>query len=200
MSVDVFLLINLLALIHRNAALPVRLLRPGRAPRTSCVIRPNPAYRSSTRASQPTPTLSVCPPLSRLLHSACCTPPLSLRVLFPSKIHLNLQNLASPSLVPTGAVLKFGGSILNVHGQLSSVLTRTAPLGLMYSAVVPKGAFAIRDTPQPPKPRVSTLGSNKRRAQARWLNTNQQADASGQASILSMLNGPPLRCFSWSLC
>ena len=38
MSVDVFLLINLLALIRRNEAMRARLPRPGRAPRTSCVI------------------------------------------------------------------------------------------------------------------------------------------------------------------
>ena len=57
----------------------------------------------------------------------------------------------------------------------------------MYSAVVPKGAFSIRDQPQPPNPLVSTLGSNWRRAQARWLNTNHQADASGQAPIVSMV-------------
>ena len=38
MSVDVFLLINLLALFHRNTALPARLPSSGRAPRTSCVI------------------------------------------------------------------------------------------------------------------------------------------------------------------
>ena len=38
MSVDVFLLINLLALFHRNTALPARIPSSGRAPRTSCVI------------------------------------------------------------------------------------------------------------------------------------------------------------------
>jgi len=38
MSVDVFLLITLLALIHRNTALPARLPSSGSAPRTSCVI------------------------------------------------------------------------------------------------------------------------------------------------------------------
>ena len=38
MSVDVFLLINLLALFHRNTALPARLPSSGGAPRTSCVI------------------------------------------------------------------------------------------------------------------------------------------------------------------
>ena len=67
----------------------------------------------------------------------------------------------------------------------SSVLT--APLGLLYSAVVPKGAFSIREQPQPPNAVVSTLGSNWHRAQARWLNTNQHADASGQAPIVSMV-------------
>ena len=60
----------------------------------------------------------------------------------------------------------------------------------MYSAVVPKGAFSIRYQPQPPKTsglQLSTLGSNWRCAQARWLNTNRQAHASGRAPILSML-------------
>ena len=57
----------------------------------------------------------------------------------------------------------------------------------MYSAVVPKGALSIRDQPHPPKPLVSTLGSNWRCVQARWLKTNRQADASGQAPILSMV-------------
>merc|ERR1719198_2127023 len=75
----------------------------------------------------------------------------------------------------------------NVHGQFSSVLTGTAPLGLIYSAVVPKGAFSIRDLHKPPNPQVSTLGSNWRGAQAQWLNANQQAEASGQAPILSMV-------------
>ena len=76
----------------------------------------------------------------------------------------------------------------NVHGQFSSVLTGTAPLGLIYSAVVPKGAFSIRDhQPQPQNPLVFTLGSNWRGALARWLNTNHQADASGQAPIVSMV-------------
>ena len=105
---------------------------------------------------------------------------------FPSETHLNLQ--------PRVSTLGFNwrraqARWLNVHahGQLSSVLTGTAPLGLVYSAVVPKGAFSIRDTSQPPNPLVSTLGSNWRRAQARWLNTNQQADASGQALILSVM-------------
>ena len=127
MSVDIFLLINLQALFHRNTALPARLPSSGRAPRTSCVI--------------PEPRLPK-------LHSCFPTDPDSIRLP-------------------------------------SSVLT--APLGLLYSAVVPKGAFSIRDQPQPPNPLVSTLGSNWRRAQARWLNTNHQADASGQAPIVSMV-------------
>ena len=127
MPVDVFLIINLLALIHLNAALPARLPRPGRAPRTSCVI--------------PEPRLPK-------LHSCLPTDPDSIRLP-------------------------------------SSVLT--APLGLLYSAVVPKGAFSIRDQHKPPNPLVSTLGSNWRRAQARWLNANHQAEASGQAPILSMV-------------
>jgi len=128
MSVDVFLLINLLALFqHRNTALPARISSPGRAPRPSCVI--------------PKPRLPK-------LHSCFPTDP---------------DSICLPS----------------------SVLT--VPLGLLYSAVVPKGAFSIRDQPQPPNPLVSTLGSNWRRAQARWLNTNHQADASGQAPILSMV-------------
>jgi hypothetical protein len=95
--------------------------------------------------------------------------------------------LQSPPLVLSSNERRAQARWLNVHGQLSSILTGTAPLGLMYSAVVPKGAFFIRDTPQPPKPRVSTLGSNWRRAQARWFNTNQQANARGQVLILSMV-------------
>jgi len=114
MSVDVFLLINLLALFHCNTALPARIPSSGRAPRTSCAI--------------PKPRLPK-------LHSCFPTDPDSTRLP-------------------------------------SSVLT--APLGLLYSAVVPKGAFSIRDRPQPPNPLVSTLGSNWRGAQARWLNVHGQ--------------------------
>ena len=110
MSVDVFPLINLLALFHRNTALPARISSPGRAPRPSYVI--------------PKPRLPK-------LHSCFPTDPDS-------------------SCLPT------------------SVLT--VPLGLLYSAVVPKGAFSIRDQHKPPNPLVSTLGSNWRGAQARWLN------------------------------
>ena len=135
MSVDVFLLINLLALFHRNTALPARLPSYGRAPRTSCVI--------------PEPRLPK-------LHSCFPTDPETIRLL-------------------------------------SSVLT--APLGLLYAAVIPKGAFSIRDQPQPPKPLVSTLGSNWRRTQARWRNTNHEADAFWSGS--DAVNGPPLRCLSW---
>ena len=52
----------------------------------------------------------------------------------------------------------------------------------------PRVLFSIRDQPQPPKPLVSTLGSSWRRTQALLLlNTNQQADASGQAPMLSMV-------------
>ena len=127
MSVDVFLLINLLALFHRNTALPARIPSPGRAPRPSCVI-PKPRL-PKLRSYFPTDPDSICLP--------------------------------------------------------SSVLT--APLGLLYSAVVPKGAFSIRDQHKPSNPLVSTLGSNWRRAQARWLNANHQAEASGQAPILSMV-------------
>ena len=112
MSVDVFLLINLLALFHRNTALPARIPSSGRAPRTSCVI--------------PKPRLP--------------------------KLHCHSCFLTDPDSI-------------RLH---SSVLT--APLGLLYSAVVPKGAFSIRDQPQPPNPLVSTLGSNWRRALARLLN------------------------------
>jgi len=125
MSVDVFLLINLLALFHRNTALPARIPSPGRAPRPSYVI--------------PKPRLPK-------LHSCFPTDP---------------DSICLPS----------------------SVLT--APLGLLYSAVVPKGACSIRDQHKPPNPLVSTLGSDWRRAQARWLNANHQAEASGQAPILS---------------
>jgi len=112
MSVDVFLLINLLALFHRTTALPARIPSPGRAPRPSCVI-PKP------RLPKP--------------HSCFLTDPDSI-------------------CLPT------------------SVLT--VPLGLLYSAVVPKGAFSIRDQHKPPKPLVSILGSNWRGAQARWFNVH----------------------------
>ena len=127
MSVDVFLLINLLALFHRTTAQPARIPSPGRVPRPSCVI--------------PKPRLPK-------LHSCFPTDP---------------DSICLPS----------------------SVLT--APLGLLYSAVVPKGAFSIRDQHKPPKPLVSTLGSNWRGAQARWFNANHQAEAFGQAPILSMV-------------
>ena len=110
MSVDVFLLINLLALIHRNKALPARLPRPGRAPRTSCVI-PEPRL----------PKLHSClptDPSSIRLPSSVLTAPLGLlysavvpKGVFPSETNLNLQTLWSPPLVPTGAVLKLAGSI-----------------------------------------------------------------------------------------
>jgi len=129
MSVDVFLLINLLALFHRNrnTALPARISSPGRAPRPSYVI--------------PKPRLPK-------LHSCFPTDP---------------DSICLPSYV------------------------LTVPLGLLYSAVVPKGAVSIRDQHKPPNPLVSTLGSNWRRTQALLLNTNQQADASGQAPMLSMV-------------
>ena len=60
-----------------------------------------------------------------------------------------------------------------------------------------KGVFSIRDQLQPLSSLVSTLGSNWRRAQGRWLKTNHQADASGQAPILSKWSSTPIvRCFS----
>jgi len=157
MSVDFFLLINLLALIHCNKALPAQLSRPGRVPRTSCVIPEPRLPKLHTRASQPTPAQSVCPPLSWLLHSACCTPPLSPRVLFhPRHTPTSKTRVSILGSNWRRAQVRW----LNVLGQLSSVLIVPAPLGLMCSAVVPTGAFSIRDTPQPPKPRVSTLDSN----------------------------------------
>ena len=127
MSVDVFLLINLLALFHRNTALPARISSPGRALRPSYVI--------------PKPRLPK-------LHSCFPTDP---------------DSICLPS----------------------SVLT--VPLGLLYSAVVPKGAFSIRDQYKPPTPLVSTLGSNWRGAQARWLNVHD-----GQFS--SVLTAPDWDC------
>jgi len=57
----------------------------------------------------------------------------------------------------------------------------------MHSAVVSNGALPNRDQPQPQNPLVSTLGSNWRGAQARWFNANHQAEAFGQAPILSMV-------------
>ena len=176
MSVDVFLLINLLALFHRNTALPARLPSYGRAPRTSCVI-PEPRL----------PKLHSCFPTdpdSIRLPSSVLTAPLGL--LYSAVVPKGAFSIRDQPQPPKPLVSTLGSNWrgaqarwLNVHGQFSSVLTGTAPLGLMYSAVVPKGAFSIRDQPQPPKPLVSTLGSNWRRTQARWLNTNQQVDASG---------------------
>ena len=133
MSVDVFLLINLLALFHRNTALPARIPSPGRAPRPSCVI--------------PKPRLPK-------LHSCFPTDP---------------DSICLPS----------------------SVLT--VPLGLLYSAVVPKGAFSIRDQHKPPNPLVSTLGSNWRGAQARWFNVHGQLFSSVRPGLLhSARSTPPL--------
>jgi len=110
MSVDVFLLINLLALFHRNTALPARLPSSGRAPRTSCVI-PEPRL----------PKLHSCFPTdpdSIRLPSSVLTAPLGLlysavvpKGAFSVETNLNLRTLWSPPLVPTGAVLKLAGSI-----------------------------------------------------------------------------------------
>ena len=144
MSVDVFLLINLLALIHRNAALPARLPRPGRAPRTSCVI-PEPRL----------PMLHSCLPTDRpdsirLPSCVLLTAPLGL--LYSAVVSKGVFFIRDTPQPPKPRVSILGSNWrraqvrwLNVHGQLSSVLTRTAPLGLMYSAVVLKGAFSIRD-------------------------------------------------------
>jgi len=184
MSVDVFLLINLLALFHRNTALPARIPSPGRAPRPSCVI-PKPRL-PKLHSCFPTDPDSICLPSSVL------TAPLGLlysAVVPKGAVHIRDQHKPPNPLVSTlgsnwrGAQARW----FNVHGHFSSVLTGTAPLGLIYSAVVPKGAFSIRDQHKPPNPLVSTLGSDWRRAHARWLNANHQAEASGQAPILSMV-------------
>ena len=110
MSVDVFLLVNLLALFHRNTALPARLPSSGRAPRTSCVI-PEPRL----------PKLHSCFPTdpdSIRLPSSVLTAPLGLlysavvpKGAFSIETNLNLRTLWSPPLVPSGAVLKLAGSI-----------------------------------------------------------------------------------------
>ena len=110
MSVDVFLLINLLALFHRNTALPARIPSSSRAPRTACVI-----------AEPRLPKLHPCFPTdpdSIRLPSSVLTAPLGLlysavvpKGVFPSETNLNLQTLWSPPLVPTGAVLKLAGSM-----------------------------------------------------------------------------------------
>ena len=82
------------------------------------------------------------------------------------------------------------------HGQPSSV--SIAPLCLMYSAVVPKGALSIQDHPKPKFPLVSILGSHWCGAQAGWLNANRHADAAYQQDpILSMVPTLALLCFSW---
>jgi len=127
MSVDVFLLINLLALFHCNTALPARIPSPGRAPRPSCVI--------------PKPRLPK-------LHSCFPTDP---------------DSISLPS----------------------SVLT--APLGLLYSAVVPKGAFSIREQPQPPNAVVSTLGS-----------TGAVLKLAGSIPIIRLMPLVRLRLCQWS--
>jgi len=240
MSVDVFLLINLLALFHRTTALPARIPSPGRAPRPSCVIpiprlpKPHLCFPTDPDSScLPTSVLTV--PLG-LLYSAVVPkgafsirdqhkPPNPLVFTLGSNwrgaqarwfnVHGQFSSVltgtAPLGLIYSAVVPKGAFSIrdqykpptplvstlssnwrgaqarwLNVHGQfISSVLTGAAPLGLIYSAVVPKGAFSIRDQHKPPKPLVSTLGSNWRGAQSRWLNANQQAEASCQAPILS---------------
>jgi len=157
MSVDVFLLINLLALFHRNTALPTRIPSPGRAPRPSCVI-PEPRL----------PKLHSCFPTdldSNCLPSSVLTAPLGL--IYSAVVPKGALSIRDQPQPPNPLVSTLGSNWrgaqarwLNVHGQFSSVLTGTAPLGLMYSAVVPKGVFSTRDTPQPPKSRVSTFGSN----------------------------------------
>ena len=174
MSVDVFLLINLLALFHRNTALPARLPSYGRAPRTSCVI-PEPRL----------PKLHSCfptdPETIRLLSSVLTAP---LGLLYAAVIPKGAFSIRDQPQPPKPLVSTLGSNWrgaqarwLNVHGQFSSVLTGTAPLGLMYSAVVPKRASSIRDQPQPPKLLVSNLSSNWRGAQARWLNVQGQNSA-----------------------
>ena len=182
MSVDVFLLINLLALFHRNTALPARIPSSGRAPRPSCVI-PKPRL-PKLRSYFPTDPDSICLPSSVL------TAPLGL--LYSAVVPKGAFSIRDQHKPPNPLVSTLGSNWrgaqarwFNVHGQFSSVLTGTAPLGLIYSAVVPKGAFSIRAQHKPPNPLVSTLGSDWRRAQARWLNANHQAEASGQAPILS---------------
>ena len=182
MSVDVFLLINLLALFHRNTALPARIPSPGRAPRPSCVI-PKPRLPKPHSCLLTAPD-SICLPTSVL------TVPLGL--LYSAVVPKGALSIRDQHKPPKPLVSILGSNWrgaqarwFNVHGQFSSVLTGTAPLGLIYSAGVPKGTFSIRDQPQPPNPLVSTLGSNWRGAQSRWLNANQQAEASCQAPILS---------------
>jgi hypothetical protein len=137
MSVDVFLLINLLALIHRNKALPARLPRPGRAPRTSCVI--------------PEPRLPK-------LHSCLPTDPSSIRLP-------------------------------------SSVLT--APLGLLYSAIVPKGAFPSETHPNLQNPRLHSwfqlAPCSSSVAQCPW--TTQLCSDCACSTRPDVLRRCPHRCF-----
>ena len=178
MSVDVFLLMKLLALFHRTTALPARIPSPGRAPRPSCVI-PKPRL-PKPHSCFPTDPDSICLPTSVL------TVPLGL--LYSAVVPKGAFSIRDQHKPPNPLVSTLGSNWrgaqarwFNVHGQFSSVLTGTAPLGLIYSAVVPKGAFSIRDLHKPPNPQVSTLGSSWRGAQARWFNANHQAEAPGQA-------------------
>merc|ERR1712070_1349044 len=162
MSVDVFLLINLLALFHRTTALPARIPSPGRAPRPSCVI-PKPRLPKPHSCFLTDPD-SICLPPSVL------TVPLGL--LYSAVVPKGALSIRDQHKPPKPLVSILGSNWrgaqarwFNVHGQFSSVLTGTAPLGLIYSAVVPKGAFSIRDLHKP---------------------ANPQAEAPGLAPILSM--------------
>ena len=138
MSVDVFLLINLLALFHRTTALPARIPSPGRAPRPSCVI-PKPRLPKPHSCFLTDPD-SICLPTSVL------TVPLGL--LYSAVVPKGALSIRDQHKPPKPLVSILGSNWrgaqarwFNVHGQFSSVLTGTAPLGLIYSAVVPKGAF-----------------------------------------------------------
>jgi len=112
MSVDVFLLINLLALFHRNTALPARIPSSGRAPRTSCAILKRKPRLPKLHSCFPTDPDSI------RLPSSVLTAPLGLlysavvpKGAFSIETNLNLRTLWSPPLVPTSAVLKLAGSI-----------------------------------------------------------------------------------------
>ena len=92
MSVDVFLLINLLALIRRNEAMCARLPRPGRAPRTSCVIiEPHLPITETPMATNNNRPDSICLPSSVL------TPPLGqIYSAVVPKVALSIRDRAQP--------------------------------------------------------------------------------------------------------
>ena len=91
-------------------------------------------------------------------------------MLFPSETNTNLQTLWSPPSVPTGAVLKLGGSCANQQAEASG----QAPIlsTVLHSNVSP-GVHPHRDQPSCHKPRldkmVSAGGPQLRGTHDQWL-------------------------------